>query len=176
MHSKTTNENMLNSCFRFRCAIVQAGSVVIFAHVLPFSALLLLAFLPGLLFFFWQTPRRASPALLPSCHHMCGSFWGFSRLAVSEIILPASFYYILVFNLNAACMSMSTRQVCPSCQLLVYRSTFAKLCNNCHLRLPCDNVRCGRLCNCSDVSMWFACSTRDVRVFLTRNFLHFSTE
>lgn len=87
MHNKTRNENMLNSCFRFRCAIVQAGSVVIFPPPLsqpPLSSLWATCFLATFI-------SAAPPTSSYFPHHTCGSFWGFSRLAVGKIIFQQVF-------------------------------------------------------------------------------------
>lgn len=101
---------MLNSCFRFRCAIVQAGTVVIFPPSHPPRQAP-----PPLCgpLVFWQHLFRQ--LLLPPAPHVWFVLRLFS-LGCSENYFPTSFYYILVFNLNAACMSMPGRQAYQACQ------------------------------------------------------------
>lgn len=100
---------MLNSCFRFRCAIVQAGTVVILPPYHPPSQ----APPPPLCgpLVFWQHSFRQilHPSKPPPAPHVWFVLRLFS-LGCSENYFPTSFYYILVFNLNAACMSMPGRQ------------------------------------------------------------------
>lgn len=55
------------------------------------------------------------PFSLPSAPHVWFVLRLFS-LGCSENYFPTSFYYILVFNLNAACMSMPGRQAYQACQ------------------------------------------------------------
>lgn len=107
---------MLNSCFRFRCAIVQAGTVVILPTYHPPSQAPPPPPLCGpLVFLATFISADPPPFALPPAPHVWFVLRLFS-LGCSENYFPTSFYYILVFNLNAACMSMPGRQAYQACQ------------------------------------------------------------
>lgn len=115
---------MLNSCFRFRCAIVQAGSVVIF---LP---------LPHPVGHLFHSLTLSLSLFPPTCVVRFEAFlaWLSENYFANKFLLHFGVQFECGLHVNASQRGMpGLPSPCLTFKLL------AKLCNNCHLR--CRRVR-----------------------------------